>query len=542
MVKNKLIICTLVVSMLCSSNIVDAKQENITLKTKAINITLRANKMIKFTKKKGVKITSKKFISTNKKIAKVSKKGKVTAKSVGRCTIKVKLKYKYKKKNKVVNFKVPVKVTEKNIVTPSPVDGQSNNTVTPSNKKVSSNNGDKDSVGATAIPSSTSSVINITDEQKEKYNENDIKAISNIINEQVKLGANVNTDIFDSENYKWEDTDESDKYRLTCITFEKVFSHSVKGSLDFSGLTELRELSLKFNNGVTEINVSNNSKLQKLDISNTSISELSVSSNTKLKRLFIGYTNIKELNIGNNRELKELSCGLSECNLSSLDISKNTDLEKLVVPYYFNINLINNTKITNLTCGVNTDISYLNDLETLRLYDIKDDDKHTIEENNVLDIDLSKFNNLSIVEFNYCNIGTLKINNTLNLNMYNCRLQSDDIFNTILGLNNLQDLSFTDVIGIPKDLDLSNLTKLESFTLGYCSSIKSVDLTGNSDLTSLSISNNELLENITLGQKDKLGLIICGSNKNLKELDITGVTRDDCSIEQDYGDTTKIIR
>ena len=544
MIKNKVIVCTVIVSILCSSNVVSAKHENITLKTKSVNTTVGATKTIKFTKKKGVKITFKKFISTNKKVASVSKKGKVTAKSTGKCTIKVNVKYEYRKKNKKVNFRVPVKVTEKNIVTPSPVDEQSSNTVTPNSTKVPSSNKVNDS-GTVVTPSSTPSVINITEEQKQKYSENDINILSSIISEQVKLDANTDTDIFNSDNYKWGTTDENGKYRLNSITFKTDFLHSVKGFLDFSGLTELRELNLKYNSGIIGINISNNLNLQKLDISSTNISELDVSNNTKLKKLDIGYTDITELNISNNKELKELSCGLSNCKLSSLDISKNTDLEKLVIPYDFNINLSNNTKIKDLTCGVDTDISYLNDLETLHLYDMKDDYKHTIEENNVVDIDLSKFSNLSILGLNYCNIGSLKVSDTLSINnlwLSDCRLQSDDIFKTISGLNNLEDLSFVDVSGIPTELDLSNFNKLLSFDLGFCSIVKSVDLTGNADLESLNIFDNELLEKVNLGQKDKLGLIICGSNKNLKELDITGVTRDDCSIEQDYGDTTKIIR
>lgn len=66
--------------------------------------TLKVNKL------KGVKLKSKKFSSTNKKVATVNKTGKITSKKSGSTKIKVVVKYTYKKKSKTRTLSCNVKV------------------------------------------------------------------------------------------------------------------------------------------------------------------------------------------------------------------------------------------------------------------------------------------------------------------------------------------------------------------------------------------------------------------------------------------------
>lgn len=76
---------------------------------------------IKVKKAKGVKVNKITYKSSNKKIAAVSKKGKVTAKKKGDTKIKVTVKYKYKKRSykKTLTFKVKVKNTVKESSVPA---------------------------------------------------------------------------------------------------------------------------------------------------------------------------------------------------------------------------------------------------------------------------------------------------------------------------------------------------------------------------------------------------------------------------------------
>lgn len=90
------------------------------LKNKKITIVKGKTKTIKV---KGKRIKSKKFKTTKKKIATVTKKGKVKGKKVGSCKIKVTVKYRKTKRAKKLSTKkliCKVKVIKKAKVTPKP--------------------------------------------------------------------------------------------------------------------------------------------------------------------------------------------------------------------------------------------------------------------------------------------------------------------------------------------------------------------------------------------------------------------------------------
>ncbi len=109
-------ICGIFTSM--PSSVFAAKKKAIRLKKSSatINITLDNGKQkygstnIKLKKLKGVKIKKTTYKSSNKDVAKVNKKGKVTAVKKGSATVTVKVKYKYKKKTCTKNLKFKVKV------------------------------------------------------------------------------------------------------------------------------------------------------------------------------------------------------------------------------------------------------------------------------------------------------------------------------------------------------------------------------------------------------------------------------------------------
>lgn len=93
---------------------VSLKKTSVTLKISEKNgKKVYGTTKIKVKKAKGVKIKKTTYKSLNKGIAKVSKKGKVTAKAHGNTKIKVKVKYKYKKRSykKTLTLKVKVKST-----------------------------------------------------------------------------------------------------------------------------------------------------------------------------------------------------------------------------------------------------------------------------------------------------------------------------------------------------------------------------------------------------------------------------------------------
>ncbi|MCQ2532793.1 MAG: hypothetical protein MJ093_08865, partial [Saccharofermentans sp.] len=123
-------------------------------------------------------------------------------------------------------------------------------------------------------------------------------------------------------------------------------------NLDFSEFTNLKELSL---NGTwaseeVKLNVSMNTKLERLDLEHVNIRSLDVSNNTNLKYLEIFDTELKSLDVSNNKKLARLSIDKSpvqtltagdmpnilelavgDIDNLSIDLSKSTELRALVM-------------------------------------------------------------------------------------------------------------------------------------------------------------------------------------------------------------------
>ncbi len=109
------------VGVLAAKNRVSLKKKSATLMIRVKNgKTVRGTTKIKLNKLKGVKLKRVTFKSSNKKVAVVSAKGKVTAKSKGTAKITVRVRYNFKKKShtKVCRFKVKVK--DDRAVAPAP--------------------------------------------------------------------------------------------------------------------------------------------------------------------------------------------------------------------------------------------------------------------------------------------------------------------------------------------------------------------------------------------------------------------------------------
>lgn len=113
---------TLVCAMLLGGTAVPASEAASVPKLKNKKITVQKGKT-KTIQVKGKRIKSKKFVSSKKKIASVSKKGKVKGKKVGSCKIRVTVKYRKTKKAKKLSTKkltCKVKVIKAVKKTPAP--------------------------------------------------------------------------------------------------------------------------------------------------------------------------------------------------------------------------------------------------------------------------------------------------------------------------------------------------------------------------------------------------------------------------------------
>jgi len=146
---------------------------------------------------------------------------------------------------------------------------------------------------------------------------------------------------------KWSDVSENKRI----IKFD-VYSKGLTGSLDLSGLDELKDLGFQ-NNKITALDVGENTRLEALYFYDNQIKELDVSKNTELISLQCGRNQLTKLDVSKNTKLKNLWC--SKNQITALDISKNTKLEWLDFEKneLTELNVSKNTKLELLHCAGN---------------------------------------------------------------------------------------------------------------------------------------------------------------------------------------------
>ena len=212
-------------------------------------------------------------------------------------------------------------------------------------------------------------------------------------------------------------------------------------------------------NGITSIDFSNNSGLERLYCYSNQLTSLDLSNNSKLKKLYCYSNQLTSLDLSKNSALTELNCYSNQ--LTSLDLSKNSAL-------------------TELNCG----------------------------SNKLTSLDLSKNSALTYLHCAYNQLTTLDLSNNSALTDLDC------------GSNQLTSLDLSKNSGLKKlycssnqltSLDLSKNSGLKQI---YCSSNKltTLDLSNNSALERLSCDSNQLTSLKLPKDAEKLSDISCSSN------------------------------
>ncbi len=306
-------------------------------------------------------------------------------------------------------------------------------------------------------------------------------------------------------------------------------------SLDLSKNIALTELRCNVNQ-LTSLDLPMNSALTDLDCSFNQLTSLDVSKNTNLIGFNCNYNQLTSLDLSNNTALTELWC--EDNQLTSLDITKNTKLTYLDCAGAGNqltsLDLTNNTALTTLNCSWN----------------------------GLTSLDLSK--NTALTELN-CGgnqLTNLDVSNNTALTWLHCGL------NQLTSLNQTNNTALTFLSCDVNQLTNLDLSKNTSLTYLDCNSnqLTSLDLTNNTALTtclnchsnhlkSLDISNHNQLDwgnlyvgiqtDSTTGEDQELTLYVNadqisqelqepdGMNKNVNKLLKSDATHEDYS-ETDY--------
>ena len=161
--------------------------------------------------------------------------------------------------------------------------------------------------------------------------------------------------------------------------------------------------------GINELDLSHNSELKELDIYNLSLSELDLSHNSELKRLYCHDFDLTKLDVSHNLELELLDCHY--LGLTELDVTQNLELEVLNCSNLglTELDVTQNRKLTTLHCDNNK----------LTVLDLSNNDALTQLEcysNQLTSLDLSANQNLvslncvanSMTELNLSGLSKLK--------------------------------------------------------------------------------------------------------------------------------------
>ena len=246
--------------------------------------------------------------------------------------------------------------------------------------------------------------------------------------------------------------------------FENIIELTVTAgtftSIDLTKNTKLNKLTLR-NSQITSLDLSTNTILETVNCtSNPLLASLEVSNCTDLRLLICGGNNLSSLTLPQSTTLTRVDCFANK--LTSLDMTPAPNLTDLTC--YDNqmtsINLSGNSKLTYLNTGQNPfesiDLSALDDLDFFNCYDCGLDD-----------IDLTSNTAITSLSLNSNNFTSIDLSKNKNLKTFNCQS------------------------GKLTSIDLSEVTSLVSVN---CASneLKFIDVSMLPHLISLNISSNPM--------------------------------------------------
>ena len=224
-------------------------------------------------------------------------------------------------------------------------------------------------------------------------------------------------------NYVLTEFDKNSDSKLSSEEIAAVKKIQANGmgikSLDGVGFFTALETLQCWDNELTELDVSKNTKLTSLSCSKNKLTALDVSKNTELTRLYCGSNKLTELDVSKNAKLEMLDCEsdslYSYMQLTELDVSQNTALKELNCygVKMQRLNVSGCTALEELYCGGNRltalDVSENTNLTILRC-----------NSNNLAELDVSK--NLNLTDL-YCRnnfLAELDVSKNSELKSINC--------------------------------------------------------------------------------------------------------------------------
>lgn len=267
---------------------------------------------------------------------------------------------------------------------------------------------------------------------------------------------------------------------------------------------------------INEINVSESPKLQTLSMINTNnISNINLSNNLELLKLNLEGNNISNIDISNNDKLIELR--LNNNNLTNLNLESNINLGKLV---------LNDNEISNIDLSNNSELNYLM-LDNNSLNSINLNNNSKLEELHIVNNNLTQLNLESLASLNELFADDNKLETiTFADGLGRISLNNNNLTNIDFGENNLCSLYISN--NNIENLDTSKMQCLEVLSASD-NKIKSINLENNINLTNLSLNNNEINE-LDVTKNTKLTWLRLKNNIGLKKVYVNDIKQLDFEI------------
>ncbi len=295
--------------------------------------------------------------------------------------------------------------------------------------------------------------------------------------------------------------------------------------LDLTGIEAFVNITKLFcyNNLITSLDVSKNTKLTELRCDSNRLNSLDVASNTTLVKLNISGNSISTIDITKNTALTEFVA--SGCSLSSLDITKNTQLLKLFI-HYNNISTLDLSKNTSLT-----ELGYSNN--SLNSIDVSKNTRLEVlgvASNQLISLDVTK--NINLRELYTESNKLTNIDLTKNSALKKLTIRSNQLTGINLTQNILLEV-FSASSNKITSIDFTKNTALKDVDISF-NQLSSIDVSKNTSLTSLSVDDNQLTS-LDITKNTSITQIACRNNK-IARLDLTKNTQ----LLQFFGQNNKI--
>jgi gliding motility-associated-like protein len=240
-----------------------------------------------------------------------------------------------------------------------------------------------------------------------------------------------------------------------------------------------------FNNLISSIDITQNAMLSFLYISDNQLTSIDLSGNTSLKNLLISDNLLPSIDVSNNIALEQIF--IYNNVLTSLDVTQNIELDELACQnnQLPSIDVTQNTKMTSFTCSDNL-LTGIDVSKNILL------EQFVCDNNDISAIDVSQNTLLSIFFCNFNELTSLDV--TQNTALSSLSFQNNQIQN----------------------LDLTQNTLLAHLWSGY-TLIEELNLSQNSGLISFSSSNAALRTvDIRNGSNTSLTLFNTADNPDLR--------------------------